>query len=173
MPLQLTDVPSMEGIQATINEARDAAFVYTDERTTEKPYASLVQTATQNCVNGVTTAITWDDIDTVRGGLTASSTGVTIAESGEYRITAQAALNDGNSTTGIMSLAVLVNGASTRVVSRTNNVANSPTVENGSCDLTLSAGNEITIGVFHNNGVDRPLWGGTLYATTLVIEKIN
>lgn len=123
--------------------------------------------------NGATTNIPWNSFD-YNNGMTTGGTGTAVPLTGRYKINLQVGVNN-TAATGTLHIAVTVNGAPVRVISRSGFAPTGPTVAGGLVTMQLNAGDVVSGAVFHNNGgsINIGDLSPTLYQTYLEIDWVH
>ena len=116
--------------------------------------ARMSRSSPAGLISGSTTNIPWNRTD-YNAGMVTSGSGITVPIAGRYHVLFTVGIDNSTSTTGFLHLSVSVNASPVRVVFRGPWASNAPTVVSGSVTLQLNAGDVVSGGVFHNNGVQR------------------
>lgn len=135
----------------------------------------IATTYSGTLTHGGSTPISFTSFSGVRGGVTTSSSGLTVPADGDYLITMQVCIDyGGTSPTGFMHLYSTVNGSARQIVTRSSGWSTSlPSMFTGSHIETLSAGERVGMTVFHNTGANRSLYSAsTSYPTELGVTRL-
>ncbi len=121
------------------------------------PAGRMRKTTAQNLPNLQSTGISFNQTTYLRGGVTASTGGLTVPVAGIYEVHAQASLET-TSNAGIMHVSVTGSTYGSVVVARGDNAREGGvTTMSGSTEIPCAAGNRIGLTVFHSNDSTRPL----------------
>lgn len=142
----------------------------TGATTSKSSFAAVMQTNAQSIPANTTTAVNWNTTVANNPEMTVSSSGITVNQNGWYRISGQVGLEN-SGVTGVIQIALLVNGSSNRVMHRGSYAATLTTVS-GEAVVSLNAGDIVTLGVVQNNGGTRTLIGGTSNVTTMEVHPL-